>query len=104
MRGLGPRIHVFAAEQDVDGRDKHGHDAENASIRAEHALGILVLLIASLSPSAWQGVNRQGSSRRARQKIQARAGYDPLDFGATAGDLAVQSGLPKKSRTEFEDR
>src|SRR4051812_38004853 len=39
MRGLVPRIHVFATGQDVDGRDKHGHDAEGASIRAEHALG-----------------------------------------------------------------
>ena len=26
MRGLGPRIHVFAAIQDVDGRAKPGHD------------------------------------------------------------------------------
>jgi hypothetical protein len=26
MRGLVPRIHVFAARQDVDGRVKPGHD------------------------------------------------------------------------------
>jgi branched-chain amino acid transport system permease protein len=28
MRGLVPRIHVFALKEDADGRDKHGHDAE----------------------------------------------------------------------------
>jgi hypothetical protein len=27
MRGLVPRIHVFD-KKDVDGRDKHGHDAQ----------------------------------------------------------------------------
>jgi hypothetical protein len=28
MRGLGPRIHVFLSRgEDVDGRDKPGHDA-----------------------------------------------------------------------------
>ena len=26
MRGLVPRIHVLLCGQDVDGRDKHGHD------------------------------------------------------------------------------
>tara|TARA_R110000868_G_scaffold80384_1_gene228374 strand:- start:13700 stop:13831 length:132 start_codon:yes stop_codon:yes gene_type:complete len=26
MRGLDPRIHVFVAEADVDGRIKSGHD------------------------------------------------------------------------------
>jgi len=26
MRGLDPRIHVFAAKEDVDGRIKSGHD------------------------------------------------------------------------------
>jgi hypothetical protein len=44
MHGLVPRIQVFAAGQDVDGRDiredalRHGHDVDSASIRAEHAL------------------------------------------------------------------
>jgi hypothetical protein len=30
MRGLVPRIHVFLffKNKDVDGRDKHGHDAK----------------------------------------------------------------------------
>jgi len=26
MRGLDPRIHAFAVEEDVDGRVKPGHD------------------------------------------------------------------------------
>jgi len=26
MPGLGPGIHVFGREEDVDGRDKPGHD------------------------------------------------------------------------------
>ena len=38
MRGLVPRIHVFAAGQDGDGRDKHRHDVDSASIRAEHEM------------------------------------------------------------------
>jgi hypothetical protein len=28
MRGLDPRIHVFLWSEDVDGRDKPGHDAD----------------------------------------------------------------------------
>jgi hypothetical protein len=28
MRGLVPRIHVLGKKRDVDGRDKHGHDAK----------------------------------------------------------------------------
>jgi len=28
MRGLDPRIHDFIAKQDVDARDKRGHDEE----------------------------------------------------------------------------
>jgi hypothetical protein len=30
MRGLVPRIHVFAPTQDMDGRDKRGHDEDVA--------------------------------------------------------------------------
>ena len=29
MPGLVPGIHVWAQSEDVDGRDKPGHDAEN---------------------------------------------------------------------------
>jgi hypothetical protein len=31
MPGLVPGIHVLAAQEDVDGRDKPGHDAEYAA-------------------------------------------------------------------------
>jgi len=34
MRGLGPRIHVFAAaKQEVDGRNKSGHDESDLNLR-----------------------------------------------------------------------
>jgi hypothetical protein len=31
MRGLVPRIHALRIGKGVDGRDKHGHDAERVS-------------------------------------------------------------------------
>jgi hypothetical protein len=40
MPGLVPGIHVFAAEEDVDGRDKPGHDREKKTSnknKREHA-------------------------------------------------------------------
>ena len=35
MRGLDPRIHVFAVKEDVDGRVKPGHDDKNENEGAQ---------------------------------------------------------------------
>jgi hypothetical protein len=35
MPGLVPGIHVLAAKKDVDGRDKPGHDEQDAAIRVK---------------------------------------------------------------------
>jgi hypothetical protein len=36
MPGLVPGIHVFFAGQDVDGRDKPGHDDEYTALYSNH--------------------------------------------------------------------
>ncbi len=36
MRGLDPRVHVLAAEEDVDGRIKSGHDDLEDFQRHQH--------------------------------------------------------------------
>jgi hypothetical protein len=35
MPGLVPGIHVFGRKQDVDGRDKPGHDGDNHVAQAD---------------------------------------------------------------------
>jgi len=44
MAGLVPAIHVFLAmrPQDVDARDKRGHDEPGAALGAENDMGVRV--------------------------------------------------------------
>jgi hypothetical protein len=49
MRGLVPRIHVFLLGQDVDGRDKPGHDEEMDRPEQDVLLAAMMMAIVRLT-------------------------------------------------------
>ena len=100
MAGLGPAIHVLAVAQDVDARDKRGHDGGVMKLNSQELERIARLTLEHYNRHAeqfWQGTRDHDVSQNIAALLEHIEGEPPitiLDFGCGPGrDLKVFADL-----------